>query len=101
MSPKNKSNQRTLVLIDYANLKAATRYLGKKIDLKILYEHFKKDVSIKEVSLYYGTDPRDPRSYGFITWLRKTGYDVVTKEVKYIKINLKDLIYNSQTNRIF
>jgi len=100
MFPRNIPKvKKVLVLIDYANLLSSVRYLGKHIDLKVLYNFFRSLSYVERVSIYYGTDLRNPQSYKFINWLKKTGYDVTTKDVKYIKIDIRDLLSNGK-NRI-
>lgn len=92
---KRRTNcEKTLVLIDYANFKASAKYLNKKVDLKKLYSYLNKLDNVAEVNFYYGIDPRNPKSANFIKSLAKTGYEVVTKEVKYIKVRGRDLSGN-------
>lgn len=97
MLSRTSKNKKTLVLIDYANLKSAAKYLGKYTELDTLYSYLKSFPYVNKISIYYGTDPNNPSSFKFISWLRTTGYEVVTKNVKYIKLNLRDTIYNGKT----
>ncbi|MCC7290211.1 NYN domain-containing protein [bacterium] len=83
---------KTLVMIDYANLRSSARFLGKSTNLRILYEYLKALSYVENISIYYGTDPENPKSAGFISWLRKEGFIVVTKDVKYIKVKLSELL---------
>ncbi len=93
MLPKKLNEAKNVrVMIDYANLKASGFDMNKHTDLKILYDYLTGLEYVDKVSIYYGTDPRNPKSFKFINWLRKTGYEVVTKDVKYIKIDIKDLV---------
>jgi uncharacterized LabA/DUF88 family protein len=92
-------NKNSLVLIDYANLKSAAKHLGKWTDLAILYNHLRGLAYINKISIYYGTDPNNPGSFSFINHLRSIGYEVITKDVKYIKLNLRDTIFNHRTKQ--
>jgi uncharacterized LabA/DUF88 family protein len=101
MLPKKiKGLNKVRVFIDYANLKSSALHLGMHTDLKILYEYLSSIQYIDKVSLYYGTDPRNGESYKFIEWLKNTGYDVVTKDVKYIKVDIKDLVTTGKNKRL-
>jgi len=101
MLPKKiKGVKKVHVFIDYANLKSSALYMGKFTDLKVLYDYLSSIPYIDKVSLYYGTDLRDSKSYQFIKWLKDTGYDVVTKDVKYIKINIKELVSTGKNKRL-
>ena len=92
LSKKIKGINKVRVFIDYANLKSSALHLGKHTDLKVLYDYLSSVPYIDKISMYYGTDPRNGKSYQFIEWLRNTGYDVVTKDVKYIKVDIKELV---------
>lgn len=87
----------TVVFIDYANVKAWVKDRKLFIDLKVLYDVLKK-AGARNVIFYYGTDSRNPATIGFLNKLRSFGYEVVTKPVKYIKIDLLELL-NQRTNR--
>lgn len=91
---KIKNVKKVLVLIDYANLLSSVRYLKKHIDMKVFYDYLSSLSYVKDISIYYGTDPRNPKSKTFINWLKKTGCRVITKDVKYIKVDIRDLLGN-------
>lgn len=99
MLPNTSKNTKSLVLIDYANLKSAAQHLNKHTDLNVLYSYLRSLSYVSKISIYYGTDTNNPASLKFINWLRVAGYEVITKDVKYIKLNLRDTIYNSRTRQ--
>lgn len=88
---------KTAVFIDYANIKAWAKDKNYFIDLKILYDILKNS-SVNKIIFYYGTDPKNPMSSVFLNKLRSFGYEVITKQVKYLKINLLDLL-NKKENK--
>ncbi len=101
MLPKKlKKAKKVRVMIDYANLKASGFAMNKHTDLQILFDYLTSLEYVSKVSIYYGTDPRNPKSYKFINWLRRTGYDVSTKDVKYIKIDIKELVSKGRNKKL-
>lgn len=88
------------IFIDYSNLKSSVKYLSKYIDLKVLYGYLHSLRYVKKISFYYGTDSRNPKSTSFIKWVKKTGFHVVTKRVKYIRVDIKELILEGKNKRL-
>ncbi len=39
-------------------------------------------------------------SFKFMSWVRKAGYEVITKDVKYIKVDIVELLLNTKKNRL-
>jgi len=85
-----KLRGKTAVFIDYANVKAWAKKHGYLLDLRALYIFLKK-IGISKISLYYGADPKNPSSFSFLNKLRTFGFEVITKDVKYIKVSLLDI----------
>lgn len=88
---------KTLVFIDYANIKAWVADKELFVDLKVLYDALKVK-GVEKILFYYGTDPLNPASFAFLSKLRAFGYEVVTKPVKYLKISLLELL-NKRVNQ--
>jgi len=84
------------VLIDYANILSSALSMKKHTNMEILYEYLVSIPYIKKITIYYGTNPRNPKSANFIKSLEKIGYEVVTKNVKFIKINIHELVRTGQ-----
>ena len=79
---------KTVVFIDYANLRASIRELGLFLDLRVLLTYLKKDYGASSLNFYYGLDQKDIKSKGFLEKVSGFGYKVISRDVKYIKVNL-------------
>lgn len=88
----------TGVFIDYANVKSWVKHLSLYIDLKVLFQNLKLDRRIDRIYFYYGTDVRNPKISSFFQRMRQIGYEVVTKPVKYLEVDLVDLL-NKPVNK--
>lgn len=73
----------TAVFIDWANVWGWRNVLEKPLDVKLLYKYLKTYPQIKALNFYFGTD-NNPESQDFLNAVRKMGFNVVTKNVKYI-----------------
>lgn len=91
---------KTIVFIDYANLRASVNALGMFLDLKILLDYFKTEHNLIEAKFYYGLDKKDLKSSSFLNKVTEFGYKVVTREVKYIRVNLAELFKKQLTRRV-
>ncbi len=92
-----KFKGRTAIFIDYANIKAWVKDKDFFIDLKVFYDVVKK-AGADKIIFYYGTDEKNPSSFGFLNKLRSFGFEVVTKPVRYMKISLLGLL-NKRVNQ--
>ncbi|PIR45085.1 MAG: hypothetical protein COV10_00985 [Candidatus Vogelbacteria bacterium CG10_big_fil_rev_8_21_14_0_10_51_16] len=75
----------TVVFIDWANVHGWQKTLKCEIDLDAVREVLKNYSEIEELRLYHGTDVH-PSSVRFIERMRRHGYVVITKPVKYIEV---------------
>lgn len=96
---KKYLNGRTIVLIDYANVKSWLGWSKITLDLKKLYEFLSKE-GVERICFYYGTDTQNPASFAFFQKLRSFGFDITTKPVKYYKISLKELLQKPINKRM-
>jgi len=78
-----KLREKTIVFIDWANVYNWKKSLKRKVNVKTLYKYLKNYKEIKEIRFYFGKD-RHLKSKNFLKDIKKTGYKVVTKPVKYI-----------------
>lgn len=78
-----KLRGKTAVFIDWANVYGWRKSLKREVGPRKLYKHLKKYKEVDQIRFYYGTD-RHTKSKTFISSIRKIGYKVVTKPVKYI-----------------
>lgn len=89
MTNKNlllKLKGRTAVFIDWANVYNWKKELKKEIDLKKLYKYLKSYKEVKQIKFYFGTDHTHPASFDFLKEVRDIGYNVVTKDVKFLRV---------------
>lgn len=91
---------RTVVFIDYANLRASIRELGLFLDLRVLLTHLKKEYGASSLNFYYGLDQKDIKSKDFLEKVRGFGYKVISRDVKYIKVNLAEILKRQLTGRV-
>jgi len=96
---KNYLRGKTAVFMDYANVKSWLIYAKVNLDLKNLYLYFAES-GVTKSFFYYGTDPQNPKTYGFLQKVRSFGYEVITKQVRYYKINLLELFEKPVNKRI-
>jgi len=72
--------------LDLANMFHWQDVLKWNFSIKDLIKQLKKISSIKEIKVYYGTDPKNPKkSENLFKKIQSLGAIVYTKEVKYIK----------------
>ncbi len=77
---------KTLVLIDWANVYGWTKNLKQEVDEIKLFNFLKKYKEIGEIRFYFGEDKTNKKSGDFLKKVKKYGYTLVKKEVKFIKI---------------
>lgn len=82
-----KLKGKTLVLIDWANVYGWHESLAWKISPRKLYSHFKRYKEIEEIRFYFGKD-RHRKSKEFLQKVRRMGFTVVSKDVKYVPVTL-------------
>lgn len=78
-----KLRGRAAVFVDWANVYNWKDSLKKEIDVKKLFGYLKTYARIKEINFYFGTD-NHPASKEQIRKVKRIGYRVVTKSVKYL-----------------
>ncbi|NWF59153.1 MAG: NYN domain-containing protein [Fischerella sp.] len=78
----NLSNRgRVVILIDGSNLFYAALQLGIEIDYSKLLSHLAKGGRLLRAFFYTGVDRTNEKQQGFLLWMRRNGYRVVTKDV--------------------
>ncbi|MBI2465582.1 NYN domain-containing protein [Candidatus Shapirobacteria bacterium] len=88
-----KLTSKTVVYIDYGNVYGWKSHLKKPVDPKVLYKYLKKYSKIDSLNFFYGTDVNQ-KSIDFLNQVKKIGYNLITKPVKYItvgKVNNQDI----------
>jgi len=74
------------VFVDWANVYNWKKSLKREVEPKKLYKYLKKYKKIEEIRFYFGKD-KHKKSREFLKSMRKIGYKVTTKPVKYILID--------------
>ncbi|MBU1031483.1 NYN domain-containing protein, partial [Patescibacteria group bacterium] len=82
-----KLRGKTAVYIDWANVHGWKKSLKKEVDPKKLFKELKYYQEIKKIIFYYGLD-RHPKSNQFLNFIRRIGFNVISKDVKYIPVSL-------------
>ena len=82
---------KTAVFVDWANVYNWKKSLKKEPNPKKIFKYLKEYKKIKNINFYYGLD-KHPKSKKFLKEIKKTGYTLHTKDVKYIKIEDTDIL---------
>jgi len=80
-------DEKTIVYIDYGNVRGWERRLGWSIDIRKLKD-FLDSFGVLETRFYFGTYHGDQRSEAFMKMVHSCGYKVRTKRVKLIKVSI-------------
>ena len=75
------------VFVDWANVYGWRNRLNKEIDPHQLYRYLKEYKQIQDIRFYSGLD-KHPKSKQFLREIKKIGFTVVSKEVKYIPVSI-------------
>jgi uncharacterized LabA/DUF88 family protein len=80
INPSVKTD-RISVFIDGSNLFYAALQLGIEIDYSKLLQKLVGNRRLLRAYFYTGIDPQNEKQKGFLLWMRRNGYRVVTKEL--------------------
>ena len=72
---------RMAVLIDGANLFYSASYLGIEVDYARLLETLVGERRLLRAYFYTGVDPKNEKQRGFLLWLSRHGYRVISKDL--------------------
>jgi uncharacterized LabA/DUF88 family protein len=78
---------RTIVYIDFGNVREWRKRLGWEIDLEKL-KLFLDSFGVKEVRFYFGTLPQDESANRFMKFVHSQGYKIRTKKVKKLQLSI-------------
>lgn len=78
-------NGKTCVLIDWANVYGWKGELKREPDEEKIIRYLGEYKQIKEVRFYFGKD-KTTQSERFLNKIKKVGYKLISKEVKYVKV---------------
>lgn len=79
--PKNSSPDRVAIFIDGANLFYAALQMQIEVDYGRLLAVLTQGRQLLRAYFYTGVDPHNDRQQGFILWMQRHGYRVVTKDL--------------------
>lgn len=96
---KLKFKGKAVVFIDWANVYGWKKSLRKDVDPKRLYKYLKQYPQIREINFYYGAD-KHPKSKEFLHIIKKVGFNVVSKDVKYIPASLDSSHFKNLSQEI-
>ncbi|GIW66621.1 MAG: NYN domain-containing protein [Candidatus Parcubacteria bacterium] len=80
---------RTLVIIDWANVYGWFRKLKWDIDPKRLYDYLKSYSEVFDIRFYFGLEKGNEKSEEFHKYIKEIGYNLVSKEVKWVPAEVK------------
>jgi len=80
-----KLKGKACVFVDWANVHGWAESLKKEVDPAKLYRYLGSYKEIKQTHFYFGTD-KHPKSKAFLSKIKRVGYQVTTKPVKYIAV---------------
>ncbi|MFH0769854.1 MAG: NYN domain-containing protein [Candidatus Peregrinibacteria bacterium] len=75
----------TIALIDWANIFHVQEKNGWEVDLAKLHALLRSHSQVHDIVLFHGRDTH-PKSVEFLAIQAKTGYRIVTKDVKLVRI---------------
>ena len=76
-----RDSDRVGIFIDGANLFYAAAHLGIEIDYVRLLQSLTQGRRLLRAYYYTGVDPVNEKQQGFLLWMRRHGYRVVTKDL--------------------
>jgi len=74
-------SDRIAIFIDGSNLFYAASHLGIEIDYAKLLQKLVGNRCLLRSYFYTGVDPTNERQQGFLLWMRRNGYRVMTKDL--------------------
>ena len=72
---------RVAIFIDGSNLFHTALQLGIEIDYTKLLCYLTREARLLRAFFYTGVDPHNEKQQGFLLWMRRNGYRVVTKDI--------------------
>lgn len=78
------SRDRMAVLIDGANLFYSASYLGIEVDYVRLLKTLVDGRQLLRSYFYTGVDPKNEKQRGFLLWLNRNGYRVISKDLAQV-----------------
>ena len=92
---------KTLVIVDWANVYGWFEKLKWEIDEKKLFKYLKSYSPIKEIRFYFGVEKGNKKSEEFQKRIKKIGYILVSKEVKWVPVALDRTHFKEFLSKLF
>ena len=96
---KLKLSGKTAVFVDWANVYGWKKSLKREVEPGKLFKELKHYSNIKEINFYSGLD-KHPKSKEFLKEVERIGFNVVSKDVKYIPVSLDSSHFKNLTQEI-
>lgn len=97
---KFKLRGKTLVCIDWANVYGWFKKLKWEVDVKKLYDYLKTYPEIYDIRFYFGVEKGNRKSEEFQEEIKSIGYNLISKDVKWIPVSLEVTHFESKNGRI-
>lgn len=78
---RESTSDRVAIFIDGSNLFYAAMQLGLEVDYSKLLGYLVDGRRLLRAYFYTGVDPHNEKQQGFLLWMRRHGYRVITKEL--------------------
>ncbi|NQU77183.1 NYN domain-containing protein [Candidatus Falkowbacteria bacterium] len=94
-------NGDTLVAIDWSNVYGWFEDLGWEIDPQKLYDYLNGYSGIYLKNFYFGKDRHNQKTEGFHEEIEKIGYNLISKNVKWIPVYLEKSHFKKAVKELF
>jgi uncharacterized LabA/DUF88 family protein len=99
--PIFKLKGKTITIIDWANVFGWFNNLRWEIDPKKLYQYLKSYPQITDIRFYFGVEKGNKKSEEFQKKIKKIGYTLITKELKWVPVSLDKAHFKKFLDELF
>src|SRR3989339_142670 len=96
-----KLNGATFVAIDWSNVYGWSEDLGWEVDPFRLFDFLSNYQKIYQKNFYFGKDEDNEKTKGLHEEIKKVGYTLITKEVKWIPVYLEKSHFKKVVRKLF
>jgi uncharacterized LabA/DUF88 family protein len=96
-----KLKGKTLVIVDWANVYGWREKLKWEIDPESLYRYLEEYKEIYDIRFYFGVEKGIKKSETFHKKIKKIGYTVVSKEVKWVPVTIGKEHFRKSIRNLF
>lgn len=89
-----------LAIVDWANVYGWTKKLKWQIDPKKLFDYLKTYPEIYDIRFYFGAEKGNKKSEEFQGEIKRIGYNLISKEVKWVPLSLEVTYFKSSDGKI-